>query len=255
MSKLVTKLRQVSENAVQPIGFRAAAVSSSQRMVLIASLAKGDADAVLQLAKANIDAVLIHGHAEKDNRYLQRISPSAGDMPWGVRVDSMTEALLEQLKEAGADFLVSEAATSPATLLQEESIGKVLRADLPQDESVIAAFDDMPVDAVLLDVGKEGNALTISDLMQCHWLAGLVDKPLLAAVQRELSDKDVQSLWEAGVKGLVVEVSEREPERQLTRLSQAIDALPAKAKKRGESRPVLPRVDHTAIEPQEPEEI
>ncbi|HJX70121.1 MAG TPA: hypothetical protein VJ441_03405, partial [Dehalococcoidia bacterium] len=129
---------------------------------------------------------------------------------------------------------------APATLLQEE-IGKVMKIALPCDDGLIRTIDQLPIDAVLLDFREEGKNLTISQLMNCQWLAGSIGKPLLVAIQQELTDKEIQALWEAGVNGVVVEVRDKTQQR-LVKLCQAIKALSPATRKLRERRVVLPHL-------------
>jgi hypothetical protein len=254
MSKLVKKLRQVSENAAQPLGFRTAPPTASRQMLLIVSVPQGHGDTIAQLARAEIDAILVDSRNLKEAGDFSHLAASAGDVPLGLWLDPASEEYLEQFKQAGGDFLVFEAGAAPATLLQEEELGKVLRVDPSQDESLLCTIDQLPIEVVLLDVKNERDVLTISDLMYCQWLAGLVDKPLLVTAQRELTDKEILSLREVGVRGIVVELQEKQIGDSLARLSQAIKTLPPKTKRFGEKNALLPRLGYGYEEPEEPEE-
>jgi len=250
MSKLVKKLRQINESAAQPLGFKRTSVLPSQQMLLIMALPQKDS--VAWLAKAEVDAILIHSpDLEQGVQTLRQVANSVGDIPCGLWPEAMTEEGMKQLKEAGGDFLIFEASTAPAILLQEEELGKVLKVNLPQDESLISAINELPMEVVLLEVKGKGEVLTISDLMYCQWLADLVDKPLLVATHQELTDKEIQSLWEAGVDGVVVEIEEKQLQERLTRLSQALKALPPRRKRRGERRVMLTRLEQGSTMPEE----
>jgi hypothetical protein len=254
MSKLVKKLRQVSENAAQPLGFRTTPLTASRQMLLIASVPYSPSSMIAQLAKTEIDAILIDHRNLKGTADFRHLAAHAGEVPVGLWLDLVSEEYLDQFKQARGDFLVFEAGAAPATLLQEEELGKVLRVDPSQDESLLCTIDQLPIEVVLLDVKAEGDVLTISDLMYCQWLAGLVDKPLLVAAQQELTDKEILSLREVGVRGIVVEQPEKQIGDSLARLSQAIRSLPPKTKKLGEKKALLPRIGYSYEEPEEPEE-
>jgi hypothetical protein len=254
MSKLIKKLREVSDNAAQPLGFRTVRPTSSRQMLLIASVPQSRSGTIAQLAKTEIDAILIDNRNLKGSTDSRYFAAETGDIPVGLWLDLVSEEYLEQFKRAGGDFLVFESGTAPATLLQEEELGKVLRVDPSQDESLLCAIDQLPIEVVLLDVKSEGDVLTISDLMYCQWLAGLVDKPLLVAAQQELTDKEILSLREVGVRGVVVELQEKQIGDSLTRLSQAIKTLPPRTKKLSEKKALLPRLGYGYEEPEEPEE-
>ncbi len=250
MSKLVKKLRQIKESADQPLGFKRTSILPSQQMLLIVALPQRDS--VAWLAKAEVDAISIHSQdLEQGVQTLRQVANSVGDIPCGLWPETMTEEGMKQLREAGGDFLIFEASKAAAILLQEEELGKVLKVDLPQDEGLMSALNQLPIEVVLLEVKREGEVLTISDLIYCQWLAGLVDKPLLVATQQEMTDKEIRSLWEAGVDGVVVEIKEKQLQERLTRLSQAIKALPPRRKRRGERRAMLTRLEPGATMPEE----
>ena len=250
MSKLVKKLRQINEGAAQPLGFRRTSILPSQRMLLMVALPQSDR--VAWLAKAEVDAISIHSQdLEQGVQTLGQVVNSVGDIPCGLWPEAMTDEGMKQLREAGGDFLIFEASTAPAILLQEEELGKVLKVDLPQDESLMSALNQLPIEVVLLEVKREGEVLTISDLMYCQWLAGLLDKPLLVATQQEMTDKEIRSLWEAGVDGVVVEIKEEQAPERLIRLSQAIRALPPRRKRRGERGVTLTRLEPGSTMPEQ----
>ncbi len=251
MSKLVKKLHQIYGNAAQPLGFRAASAPSGKQMVLIACLQEGEGGRMAEAAKAEVDAILIHSRGPEEEQALKQVTAAIEDIPWGVWLDVMSEGCLEQLRKAGADFIIFEAATAPAALVQDKDTGKVLKVDLPEDEGLIGTINQLAIEAVLVNVKEGGEVLTISDLMHCQWLADVVDKPLLVATQRELTDKEIECLWEVGVRGLVVEVKEKQLGKSLTRLSQAIKALPAKPRRHGEEMAVLPRLGYGPDETEE----
>jgi hypothetical protein len=250
MSKLVKKLRQINESAAQPLGFKRTSILPSQQMLLIMALPQKDS--VAWLAKAEVDAISIHSpDLEQGAQTLRQVASSVGDVPCGLWPEAITEEGTKQLKEAGGDFLIFESSTAPAILLQEKELGKVLKVDLPQDEGLIDVINQLPIEVVLLEIQGAGEVLTLADLIYCQWLADLVDKPLLVATQQELTDKEIRSLWEAGVDGVVVEIKEKQYQERLTRLSQAIKALPPRRKRRGERRVMLTHLESGSTMPEE----
>jgi len=241
MSVLVDKLRRLCDNASQPLGFRPAQERYDKQMVLIAALTAVDSTLLAQLGKADVDAVLAHGRVlEGEEQALEQFGRAAGDTPWGMWLEAVDESSAERLKKVGADFVFFEASAAPGALLQEEAIGKVLRVELPRDETLIGAVNEMSVDVIVVGVKKDGAVLTVADLMRCQWLAAMVDRPLLVTSEGDFADNEVRSLWEAGVKGLVVQVKEKRSWKSLAAMSEAIKSLPRKRKKHGRGRAVLP---------------
>ncbi len=242
MSKLAKKLRQVCESQFTPMGFRSSASRPGRQMLLIASLPGGKSGLFTQINMAEVDAVLVHGKDVEDGEALPQIASGMGDVPWGVWVGTMDSVGLKQLREAGGDFFILDSPSAPAVLLEEEELAKVLKVSLSQDKELVGAVGDLPVDAVIIDVKNDGVALTISDLMYCQWLAGLVDKPLLVAAHKELTEGEIRALWEVGVIGVVIEVGGDKWQEVLARQSQGIGNLPKRIKKRKESGPLLPQL-------------
>ena len=224
------------------MGFKTTTISPSQLMLLIAALPQSNASVVAQLAKAKVDAVLIHSHdLGRELQTIQKMVSRVGDTPWGVWLEAMTEDEIEGLRKMGSDFLIFVASEAPAALLQDE-IGKVMKITLPCEEGLIRTIDQLSIDAVLLDLRGEGENLTISQLMNCQWLADSISKPLLVAIKQRLGDKEMRALREVGVKGVVMEVEEK-PQPELMRLRQVIATLPTAPRKSGEIRAVLPRLE------------
>jgi len=163
------------------------------------------------------------------------------DVPWGVWVEEANTDWLVDFRGVGGDFLAFDSPDAPATLLQEDGVGKVLKVELSFERSLLGTIGDLPIDAVVLDV-KKGNELAISDIMACQWLSKLTEKPVLVVPGGELSESETRSLWEVGVMGIVIEVLGRQSLDVLTRQSQAIRGLPATPRKRKEGGALLPHL-------------
>lgn len=231
-------MRQISESATPPLGFKTTTTSPSQQMLLIAALPQSN---VAQLTEAEVDAVLIHSQDSERELPPQEIISGVGNIPWGVWLEATTEENVEELRKMSSDFLIFMASQAPASLLQEE-IGKVVKITPPYEDGFIETIDQLPIDAILLDFRGEGENLTVSHIMNVQWIAGSINKPLLVAIKQRLDDKEIQALWEAGAKGVVVEIGD-DHKPELTRLRQAIAALPSAPRKPRERRAVLPRLE------------
>jgi len=177
----------------------------------------------------------------------EQIAQVAGDVPWGLWLEQVTVEGIKQLEEAGGDFLLFEPAHAPAALLQTNVVGKVLKVDLAQQDRVLSAVEELAVDAVLIDIAKEGQGPTVSHLMYCQWLTSVLSKPILIAVQPDIADGDLQALWEGGADGVVVELKEEQSRSRLLALQQTIKALPARSKRqRRQGAALLPRLGRGA---------
>ena len=238
MSKLVEKLRQVSQGSPQPLGFRGAASTATRKgspMVLIVALAEGD-DGAAPDDKASVDAVLL---AKAESQVVDAL----GESLWGVSLNTGTREELTQLKDMGCDFLVFEPATAPSSVLGEEELGKIVEIEPDTADGMLRAIDKLPIDAVL--IGGDPTP-SVHRLMVCQHVTNLVRKPLIARAPLDVSREALEELRETGVTGLVVHLSARD-KKELSRLRETVDSLPAMRKRRKERvEPVLPSPGHEA---------
>jgi hypothetical protein len=223
------------------MGFKKGAAQLNRQMALVAFLPLGGRSLAGGLNLAEIDAVLFHGGDLAGETALQEVTGILGETPWGVWLGSGASPDLDKMIESGADFIALESPLAAAGLLQEE-VGSILKVDLSGDKFLLSALGDLPVDAVLMDLGQGGSGLTIADMMRCGWLAGLMGKPLLVASGRELSDKEMGLIWDMGVSGIVVAVADEQGKEVLSREFQLIKDLPPRTRKRGEDHVLLPSV-------------
>jgi len=224
------------------MGFKKGAAQANRQMALIASLPPGRREMAGSLKLAEIDAVILHASDLVGEAILQDISGVLGETPWGAWLGADQSPDLRQMTEAGGDFIALATPLAAAELLQEET-GSILKVELSGDRFLLSALGDLPVDAVLMDLGQGQGPLTVADVMRCQWLAGLLDKPLLIASSRELSDKEIRLIWDMGVSGLVVQVADDQAREVLSREFQLIRDLPPRTRKRGEDHVLLPSFD------------
>jgi len=211
MSKFIDRLKQLSEGAPQPIGFRPrGATPEKPKIQLVAAVA--DASAAERAAGA--DAVLLDaaGSAPKT------------DQPWGVRLATASVP-------DGADFVVLPA-EAPLTPGVKEGVGKVLAVGPSLPGDVVRALNGVALDAVLLTAAKESErSLTWIEVVDFHRFAAILSRPLLVEVPAGISGPEIEQVWQAGAAGIVVRVQQME---RLQELRAAISAL---------TPPVPPRVN------------
>ncbi len=253
MSKLVKKLRQM-ENAGPSLGFKSVKAQHGRQMLLIACLPDKDGLPMAGLAGLDVDAVVFKVKDVNNLDSLSQATHEAGDMPWGIWGSMAGKDDFKRAKEMGADFLIFDAASTPVELLQDEDLGKLLRLDLSQPEGVIGSADEIDIDMAVVEMDKENRSLTVDDLIKIYWVSDLINKPLLAYSQRELNESELRSLWEAGMKGLVMEVVSKPVSsgpKVLSRVSDAMLGLPAKSKRSAGRGPVVPRITASSEEEEE----
>lgn len=247
MSKLIKKLRQITDNSVTPMGFKAASAAPVQRMLFIALITPAKARPAIQPPDFPVDAMMIQSQNLKNE--LKNIKRIAGnqpaDFPLGIWFEPMTELDNQELKEAGVDFLLFIASQAPAALLQDE-IGKVLKIDLKDDDGLIMSIDQLAIDALLIDFRESQGKLSVLQLMNCQRIACLTSKPLLIATQQELAKDEIKTLWEAGVNGIIVEATE-ENRQDMEKICRLIKDLPPVTRKTKGRRASLPNSGQITI--------
>jgi len=262
MSKLVEKLERISEGGGQPLGFGAAVTrAKTAQMLVIASVPVTGAELAISATRGGADALLVTvENLEKESKALARIGHAKLDIPWGVYLETVTRKEVEKLVEMGCDFVIFGPAKTPATVLMEEKIGKILKIDTSLAEGLTRAVNRLQIDAVLISpAGSDEPSLTVHQLMLYERLAGGTGKHLLATLPPALSSGDVECMWGLGLRGVVFDMSAEQPEQRLSELKEAIQKLPAKRKKSREKiRATLPfpsappeKVEHEEEEEEE----
>ena len=237
MSKLLEKLERISEGRAQPLGFSAAASrAKSLPMLVIASVPAGNAGLAALAVEENVDALLLTiEQRKKEKEALAHISRPEVDIPWGISLHTATQEELDRLVEMNCDYVIFSPDKTPAAVLSEERIGKVLQADLSLSESMARSIARLSVDAVLLSPhGDDGAPLTVHQLMVCEQVAGRVGKRLLAVMPPGLPLEDLESLWGLGVRGLVVDITAEHPKERLSRVREALQKIRTTKKKAGD---------------------
>jgi hypothetical protein len=154
-------------------------------------------------------------------------------------LEKIRQKELKQLKDAGCDFIVFPAESTPLGIIEEEAMGKVIEIDTTISDPLLRSIVELPVDAVLVSVvrGKE-NSLTWSDLMILQKFGGFPKKPLLAQIPSKVSSAELEVLWEAGVMAVITE-------GDIDKLRKTIDKADfTKVRKRDKDKPVIRRISN-----------
>ncbi len=252
MSRFTDILQQVSQATAPPMGFRAARVVAKPRMLLVASLSQPGFEA--ELAGADAGILPISGASTKAG--IKEKAPASPDIPWGGWLDSISRGGVKRLEEAGYDFVLFPADKMSLAILEADNVGRVLAVEPMLDAGLLRTINELPVDAVFAISQQQGNPVTWHQLMLFRRLAGLLAKPLLVPVPPAVASGDLQALWEAGVAGVVVELTPDGPAGRLKKLRQQIESLtPPQEKKTTKARALLPGITpETSPTPEEEED-
>ncbi len=246
MSRLIEKLTQVSKDAPQPMGFKAAhPVSSKPPMLLVARLTQIENIDNLADSVTGADVVLlsIAKGAPKDTALL-KIARSLSDIPWGSWLEDTSEKRIKMIAKSGGDFIVFPTASAVLAADQGDKTGKILQVQSSLNEGLLKAVNNLPVDAVLVVSEQEKeSSLTWHHLMVLQRFINILTKPLLASMPSNVTYHELKALWEIGVDGVVVEVSARQPSAKLEKLRQEINRLASlPPRKRIKTMALIPHV-------------
>jgi hypothetical protein len=256
MSLLIEKLTKQRQNEPQPMGFGfllGKAKTEKTQMLLIAELMADNWEKLADSLKA-ADAVLLDVSKVDDMGVVEKACQVKDAPPAGGWLKSSAAAVLKKALTTECDF-VAFSPGAPVSLTQKEKLGRILEIDINLPDSLMRAAGDLPVDAVITTGKASELNLTISRLMQIQRLLHLVNKPLLSAIPDNLGLAELQSLWDMGVAGVVVEISDDKSLSALTELRAAIDKLESPAfRKKSKTMAILPRSQAEAPAPPEHEE-
>jgi hypothetical protein len=232
MSVFIDKLNKLTHAESATIGFRRDQETSSSRKIQLVSLvSKIEGD------NSGTDALLLDVRDKGIESEL--VSGMPDGLPWGVWVKSARQKELKQLRDAGCDFMVFPAESTPLEIIEEQDIEKVLEIDITISDPVLRSIVELPIDAVLISVGHgKENPLTWYDLMILERFGGFPKKPLLAHIPAKISSGELEALWKAGVMAVI-------SEGNIDKLRKTIDKADfTKARKREKSEPVVRQVSN-----------
>jgi hypothetical protein len=256
MSKLIDKLRRVSQGAPQPMGFRSGQAAPDRPKILLISALVGAKTGNLADLVAGADGGLVPlSRLEEGAKTHARLSQRVPDLPWGGWLKGIITG--EPVEKSDWDFVVFPAESTPLAAFQNAAVGKILEVKASIGQGLLSATSELPVDAVLIAGEVEDSpVITYQHLAQFHYFADRLAKPLLVRVPLGITAPEIEALWTAGVDGLVVELGPKARAGALAGLRQVIDSLTYPAlRERGQARALLPQMRSEQAEAEiEPEE-
>ncbi len=233
MSRFIDSLRKFSAAAAPPMGFRATRDIAKPRLLLVASLSQPGFEA--ELSSADAGMVAISGLKEK--------APALADIPWGGWLDSISRGDMKGVEQAGYDFVVFPADKMTLAVLEADKVGRIVAVDAMLDAGLLRTINELPLDAVFVTGQRPVQPITWHQLMLFSRLADLVTKPLLVPLPIASTTDELQTLWQVGVDGVVVEPAPDDPARGVKKLRQQIEKLaPPSRHKPTKARALLPGV-------------
>jgi len=256
MSEFIDRLVWVSQVVPQPMGFRVTLVHEKPKLLLIGSLAQADISGLADYM-AGADAGLLRiSDLDSGAETLQDARKIVPEIPWGGWLKGVDWEATGQTVKVDCDFLVFPAANTSLAVLQNDKVGRILEVEASLGEGLLRAVNELPVGAVLLASEQgEGDFLTWRHLMLFQRFADVLAKPLLVSVPSNVTGSELQTLWEAGVGGVIVEVGVGQPVERLKELRQEIDRLTfSSPRRRGKVEALLPHISEETSPVTEEEE-
>ena len=94
------------------------------------------------------------------------------------------------------------------------------------DDGLLRTINDLPVDAVVIaDSLEDAGPLVWHRLMILRHVAHLVTRPVIVPVPADIGRDDLESLWEAGIEGIIVDADAE----RIAALHKIIAALPPRS--------------------------
>jgi hypothetical protein len=259
MSKLIDKFNKAAQSSPQPMGFRTNRIAPSEPgMILIA------AAGIAEIEKSgrdidNAGAVLLRlDQAKLGDKATRKIIDSLLKIPWGLYLEDTGEADAAAITDAGVDFIVFPPSGRVWTPPEGSKMGRILEVESSLDDGLIRAANSLPVDAVLITDTFEAGSLFWHQLMIYQHMNNLISRPLIVNAPAGVTGTEIKALSEAGVDGIIVDVSGMK-EGRLKELREAIAKMPPRLTgKKGRSSATLRRmgalVESAAPAPDEEDE-
>ena len=183
----------------------------------------------------NVDAILIDITSSVTKRVSDHIrqlednySSLLTDRLWGVRSHSLTMEQLSHIKEIGCDFIVFDIGETPAIILSDESIGKVIALGTEVDNDLSNAVDCLNLDCVLFISKDLSLPLTVGEMVKFQMVRNRIDKHFIVEIPTDLEPNDVETLRNANISGLLIDL---ESPKAITKLKKTISDLPVRKDK------------------------
>jgi hypothetical protein len=249
MTKLSDAIRRITRAEAPQIGFTPTPVKSRPTMLLAALVQKVDAEA------RDADMVLVQGDATIAPSKQSTNGAEAGEQPLRGLWLNVGSGDATAAREQGFDFVVFAGDDAPASVLLEEQAGLVMQVQGDLPDSLLQATQWLPLDALLV---RWDGTLTVRRQLELQRLSGFSRKPLFLFLESEPASAELETLREAGVIGVVVDMAASGGSARLSALRATIDGLRPRPKRGRENAPIVSIapafVAASATEPDEPDE-
>ncbi len=248
MSTLIDELSKLDEQSPEPMGFGTASKSSRRPSVLIIGTTKLKALARKpKMVEAKVDAVLIEIDGVEERLWDKALS-HIGNIPWGIRSHGISNDSLDKLIKQGCDFLIFEAKSSDASILNRDDLGKVIVVEPGIDRDKTAAINSLALDAVLYENIVLKEMMTIGDIFDLSRVKAQLGIPILVSTSRVIIPSEIEPLREVGTAAILTSLAAN---KRIEQLKDQIDSLPSRKKDRRLGDALLPKPEYGFSPPSE----
>jgi hypothetical protein len=240
MSKFLDRLEEITQGTPPPMGFGAPRGQKTPGMAFVGLVSESYSEGIRLLGDLGPDAILISG--TKDPQSDKELTEAIGSgTPWGSRVSSLTEEEAQSFEAGGCDILAFSLSGTSLAAVASEEMTRVLCVDPDIETDRIGPLDALPVDVLLLSMSGISAPWTLEDLASIARIRHRVNKYILLELSEVPGAKELETLRNTGVHGLVVDVGKVNPEK-LAELKQALLDMPRQRPSRKEkAAALLPR--------------
>lgn len=240
MSKLLDLLERIRDGSPAPLGFGAARAETLPGMALLGRASRATRPSrsrrprgLSRAAAASLDAAIVDRGGSAD--YLAEMGNLLADLPWGPALTALAAADTAALGESGADLVAVTLEGAAAALTGEENLARLLVADPEWDDRELRAVVALPVDALIVDLTAVAGPWTLADLVKVGVLSRRADKYILVEIAQAPAAKDLESLRDMGVNGLIASLETMDA-AALAALKADLRAMPRPRPRRRERR-------------------
>ncbi len=226
------------EGKVQPMGFAAHASRPAVRPLLVLGyLSQPDPKLAEAAASEKVDACLITpGQGAKSKKALESTIKALGQVPWGLVLQGGEPETVAGLREMGCDFLVVTLDSLASPVLRQEEMSLVLQLGVDLPDALAQATGELPIDAVLV---PDSASLSLKQWLLLRRLCQFSGQPLFLPAPQPATKEDLEALWEAGVRGILVDMDKEGAQEYLREMAKTLETVEAAPKKPRERRTAL----------------
>ncbi len=254
MSKFAEKLQRIYRGSAQAMGFRTSDEAESSPLLIIANLTKTGTAEANALVTAGVDAGIV-GTKGLSTKSFGELAKALGGVPLGLSLESTEKEAISKSIDLGCDFVVFGLKT-PLEAVNKEGLGRILKIEPSLEPGLVRAINGLPLEIDGVLIAGDEPVVTIERLLIYQRFTEILNKPVLVTLSSTVTAGELNSLFEAGVKGLVL--PETLSVEVFADLKKSAAGLSRNSKRKNKTAAILPRVSgelEAEVEEEEEEDI